>query len=386
MHILIAPNAFKNSLTALEAAAAIQKGLYSSSLQCTSTCFPIADGGDGTAALIIEKCGARQVEVKVQDALGRTISSSFGLIDEGRTAVIEMAEASGLRRLKTAELNPMIASSYGTGQLINAALDEGVNKIIIAMGGSATVDGGCGILSALGFTFLDENNQELRPVPQELIRVKKIDLSNADPRIACCELIVLCDVDNLLLGPEGAAAVFGPQKGADATAVDQLDQFLSRLARIADRQFGKAMDKLKYSGTAGGAAAGLHAFINAKLVNGIEYFLDLTGFDEELEKADLLITGEGSLDAQTLQGKGPFGVAKRALKKNIPVIGLAGKVPLSPPAELLKYFKALMAIGNEPAPLSEAGQNTAVNLERTAGNVADLLNFSVTRSSNQSAT
>lgn len=386
MHILIAPNAFKNSLTALEAAIAIQKGLHSSSIKCTSTCFPIADGGDGTAALIIEKFGARQVEVKVQDALGRRIPTSFGLIDEGRTAVIEMAEASGLRRLKANELNPLMASSFGTGQLISAALDKGVSKIIIAMGGSATVDGGCGILSALGFVFLDENNRELRPVPQELIRVKKIDGSRADPRTASCEFIVLCDVDNLLLGPEGAAAVFGPQKGADAKAVAQLDQFLSGLAGIAHRQFGKAIDKLKYSGTAGGAAVGLHAFINAKLVNGIDYFLDLTGFDEELEKADLLVTGEGSLDAQTLQGKGPFGVAKRAFKKNTPVIGLAGKVPLSPSAEMLKYFKVLMAIGNEPAPLSEAVQNTAVNLERTARNMAYLLDFSVAKSSKQSTT
>ncbi|SMC45461.1 glycerate kinase [Pedobacter africanus] len=373
MHILIAPNAFKNSLTALEAAAAIQKGLYSSPLKCTSTCFPIADGGDGTAALIIEKFKARRVELKVQDALGRAISSSLGFIDKGQTAVIEMADASGLRRLKTTELNPMMASSFGTGQLISAALDEGVSKIIIAMGGSATVDGGCGILSALGFAFLDEGNRKLRPVPRDLIRLNRIDASKADPRIVNCEFIVLCDVDNHLLGPNGAAAVFGPQKGADTKAVAQLDQFLSRLARIAEAQSGRAIDKLSYSGTAGGAAAGLHAFINAKLVNGIDYFLDLTGFDEELKKADLLITGEGSLDAQTLQGKGPFGVAKRALIKNIPVIGLAGKVPLSPPAELLKYFKALMAIGNEPVPLSEAVQNTAINLERTARNIGDLL-------------
>lgn len=376
MHILIAPNAFKNSLTAPEAAYAIQKGLHSGNFKCTSTCFPIADGGDGTAALIMERLRAKQIEVEVQDALGRTLSSSFGLIDNGLTALIEMASASGLRQLKNTELNPMEASSFGTGQMMGAALDKGVNKIILAMGGSATVDGGCGILAALGFSFLDNAGRELRPVPQELAQLKRIDASKADQRIMNCEVVILCDVDNVLLGQNGAAAVFGPQKGAGPAEVKQLDFFLNQLADIAAAQFEKPVKQLKYGGTAGGAAAGLYAFINAKLVNGIDYFLDLTGFDQELEKADVLITGEGSLDLQTLQGKGPFGVARRALENSIPVVGLAGKVPLKAPAELLKYFEVLMAIGNEPALLSKAVQNTAVNLERTARNIAGLLKFS----------
>lgn len=373
MHILIAPNAFKNSLTAAQVAKAIQKGLDSSPLKCTTTCFPIADGGDGTATLINEKCKATLVKVQVQDALGRKIDAAFGLIDQGHTAIIEMAEASGIRQLKNTELNPMIASSFGTGELISAALDKGVNKIIIAMGGSATVDGGCGILTALGFNFLDADNNILKAVPRNLMQVKKIDTSKSDPRIMNCEIIVLCDVDNTLLGANGAAAVFGPQKGADAKAVTQLDKFLSSLAKIADMQFGKPINQLKYGGTAGGAAAGLYAFLNAKLVNGIEYFLDLTNFEQELKKADLLITGEGSLDAQTLQGKGPFGVAKRAIRNNTPVIGLAGKVPARPEAELLKYFNVLMAIGNEPASLAQALKHTALNLERTANNIGCLL-------------
>ncbi len=376
MHILIAPNAFKNSLTAMEVADAIQKGLHSSKLNCTTSCFPIADGGDGTASLIIKKCAGQRIELHANDAFGRKIPSSFGLIDQGMTAVIEMADASGLRLLKSSELNPMAASSFGTGELIRAALDKGVNKIIIAMGGSATVDGGCGILSALGFTFLDAANQPLKATPQNLINIQKVDASKVDPRVANCAFIILCDVDNGLLGPDGAAAVFGPQKGADAATVKLLESFLSKLARIADQQFNKPLENLKYGGTAGGAAAGLHAFLNAKLVNGIEYFLALTNFDQELKHADLLITGEGSIDLQTLQGKGPFGVAKIAFESNIPVIGLAGKVPLEPEAELLKYFTVLTAIGNEPGTLAEAMQNTGKNLERTAHYMGNMLHFS----------
>lgn len=373
MHILIAPNAFKNSLTATEAAAAIQSGLRLSPLSCTTSCFPIADGGDGTAALIIERCKGKRVKVEVKGPMGSTISSSFGLIDKGQTAVIEMADASGLKLLDPSVLNPMQASSFGTGQLILAALNKGVKKIYIAMGGSATVDGGCGILSALGYTFLDAAGHSLEPVPQSLMDMKSIDSSKADDRLGGCEIIILCDVDNPLLGENGAATVFAPQKGANKNAVAALEQFLTKLAQIASQQIKKPLDGLQYGGTAGGAAAGLYAFLNAKLVNGIEHFLTLTHFDQELKKADLLITGEGSIDLQTLQGKGPFGVAKRAFENHIAVIGLAGKVPIEPEPQLLKYFNVLMAIGNEPGSIDVAIQNTSKNLERAGTNIGSLL-------------
>ena len=375
MHILIAPNAFKHSLTAKQAAIAIQNGLNSSSHGFTSVCFPIADGGDGTASLIIEKCKGERIASVVQDALGRNVLSSFGLIDQGKTAVIEMADASGLRLLPTSELAPLKASSFGTGQLIKAALDKGVTKIILAMGGSATVDAGCGILSALGFTFTRAGEKELLATPENLMDVERIDTSKADQRLKNCEMIILCDVDNMLLGPDGAAAVFGPQKGADTQTVQLLDNFLTRLTRVTERQFGKRMDQLKYGGTAGGAAAGLQVFLNAKLVNGIAYFLNITDFDQALQQADVLITAEGSIDSQTLQGKAPFGVAERAKAKHIPVIGLAGKVPLAPEAELLKYFDVLMAIGNGPADLASALQHTEQNLTRTAINIGHFLSF-----------
>src|ERR1700710_3151253 len=225
MHILIAPNAFKNSLDATQVAAAIEQGLKLSRLNCTTECFPIADGGDGTGSLIVERCKGTTVWKEVHDPLGRKIKASFGLIDNGKTAVIEMADASGLRLLKKDELDPLRASSYGTGELIKYALDNGVTKIIIAMGGSATVDGGCGILSALGVVFLDEEGERLIVTPRELTNMAKVDTSALDDRVLNCEIVILCDVDNMLLGPEGAASIFGPQKGANEEDVLLLEKF-----------------------------------------------------------------------------------------------------------------------------------------------------------------
>jgi len=375
MRILIAPNAFKNSLSAEDTAIAIQNGLKLSKLKCSTACFPIADGGDGTGLLIIKKCKGKIVTKEVDDPLGRKITAKIGLIDNGKTAVIEMADASGLRLLKREELNPLAASSAGTGQLIRFALDEGVSKVIIAMGGSATVDGGCGILSALGIRFFKADGILLPAVPQSLTDLARIDTSQLDQRILNCEVVVLCDVNNLLLGPRGSAAVFGPQKGANPDDVTRLENFLCRFDEVVQKQLGKKISAMKYGGTAGGAAAGLCAFLNAKLVNGIEYFLGVTGFEKELQNCDLVITGEGSIDSQTLQGKGPFGVAKQAKVKSLPVIGLAGMVPLEEDTALRKYFDVLMAIGNGPVELPEALKNTRENLIRTSRAIGDMLSI-----------
>ncbi len=373
MHILIAPNAFKNSLSAEAAAEALQKGLLESALNCTAECFPIADGGDGTAELILKKCNGSLVNVTVNDPLSRPITASFGLIDNERTAVIEMAVASGLRLLKPTELNPMQTTTYGTGQLMLAALDKGVDRIILAMGGSATVDGGCGILNALGIEFLDVDGKALQPNPASLIHLATIDTSKLDKRVLETEIVVICDVDNRLLGEKGAATVFGPQKGASAADVVQLEAVLSRFNEITLAQFGKGMSALKYGGAAGGSTAGIHTFLNAQLVNGIDYFLKLTGFEASLQKSTIVITGEGSIDEQTLQGKGPFGVAQLAKQYNIPVIGIAGKVPLNPSAQLHAYFNALLTIGNEPAELEIAIKNTAKNLTRLGKEIGGML-------------
>jgi glycerate 2-kinase len=381
MHILISPNTFKHSLAAEEAAFAIREGLIQSKLDCDCECFPIGDGGDGTAELIIKKCGGEWVDTPVHYPFGKKINTSFGLIDKGKTAVIEMADASGLRLPKQDELNPLKALSTGTGEQVKIALDKGAEKIIIGMGGSATVDGGVGILKALGIRFLDAAGAGLPGLPGSLTELDSIDLSGLDKRILRSELVVLCDVDNLLLGHHGAAAMFGPQKGASAEGVQQLDAALAKFSAVALQQTGKNMASVKYGGTAGGASAGLYAFLNAKLVNGIDYFLHLTGFDKALEKADLIITGEGSIDEQTLQGKGPFGVAFRAKEKGLPVIGLAGKVPLEKNETLQKYFDVLMSIGHQPFDLPTALAATRSNLIRTAAEIGNLLAISVSEKS-----
>lgn len=377
MRILIAPNAFKNSLPAKAVADAILDGLNQSRLSFTGECFPIGDGGDGTGDLIIDRLKGKRVLCSVQDPLGRTIAASFGMVDNGRTAVIEMAEASGLRLLKTEELSPLKATSYGTGEMLLHALDHGARKIILCVGGSATTDGGAGILRALGMRFADSSGLELTEMPECLSHLQQLDLSGLDKRVLNCEIkiIVLCDVDNTLLGPRGAAAVFAPQKGADSAAVEKLEAALQRFTAVAQQQTGKRMDQIKHGGAAGGTAAGLNVFLNAQLVNGIDHFLHLTDFEKALQNTDLVITGEGSIDEQTLDGKGPYGVACKAKEKSIPVIGLAGKIPLTPGEELKKYFDVLMAIGNEPADLSRALAATKANLTRTAREMGDLLSI-----------
>jgi glycerate kinase len=372
MHILIAPNAFKNSLTAAEAAKAIEDGLLQSKLNCTCECFAIGDGGDGTAELLVKKSKGKIIQAEAHDPSGKKITAAFGLIDKNKTAVIEMAAASGLSLLKHDQLNPLQASSSGTGELIKLALDIGVTKIIIAMGGSATVDGGCGILSILGIQFLNNKGERLLK-PADFNKLYKIDVTELDERILQCEVVVLCDVDNKLLGENGAAAVFGPQKGATPKGVKKLEAALTTLAAIAFQQTGKDMTTIKYGGTAGGAAAGLYAFINAKLVNGIDYYLQITNFDEALQKSNIVITGEGSIDNQTLQGKGPFGVAKRAKQKEKHVIGIAGRVPLKPGKELRKYFDVLLSIGHEPFDIKTALHLTNQNLKRSSMELGNLL-------------
>lgn len=372
MNILIAPNAFKHSLNAVEAAQAIAEGLAQSKLGCHCTPFPVGDGGDGTGNLIINQLKGELINTKAHDALGREITAQFGLIDDGKTAVIEMASAAGIRLLKKEELNPLIACSTGTGEMVKQALDKGVRKIVIGMGGSATVDGGMGILMALGISFLDVFGQTITS-PGELNKLHAVSLSGLDKRIQDCEIIVLCDVDNLLLGKEGSAAVFGPQKGALPNDVKILDEGLARLAEIIWQHTNIDIATVKHSGTAGGAAAGLYGLLNARLVSGGNYFLELTGFNKVLQNTQLVITGEGSIDEQTLQGKAPFAVAYAAKQHQLPVIGLAGKVPLATSAELSRYFDMLLAIGNEPVDLTTALQHTHNNLLRTARQIGDLL-------------
>jgi glycerate kinase len=366
MLILIAPNAFKNSLTATHAAEAIREGLLDSGLTSGIECFPVGDGGEGTASLIVRHLGGLFINVPANDPLGRKISTSIGFVDEGNTAVIEMADVSGLKLLQQKELDPLHATSFGCGELIIAALNHGAEKIILCVGGSATIDGGSGALQAMGVRFLNRSKNELTNLPVNLTDLDSIDISGIDKRIFDTEFIILCDVDNFLLGEKGSAAVFGPQKGASAHDIILLENALTRLRDISFVQTGSDMNKLRHGGAAGGISAGLHIYLHASLVQGIEYFLDMTGFDKALENTDILITGEGCIDLQTLEGKGPYGVACRAKKKNILVIGLAGNVPRTANTALDRYFDILMAVNQPNEDLETAMLHTDTNLRQTS--------------------
>jgi len=373
MHILIAPNAFKNGLHADEVATAIGRGLDLSRLSCTYRCFPVGDGGDGTARLLAGALHAEPTSIQVLDPLGRKIQATFWLTQVRKTALIELAEASGLRLLQSREYDPLTASTFGTGELISAALDFQVNRIVIAVGGSATVDGAMGALSALGIRFFDRHNKPMAIRPSALTGLGRVDTSGLDPRIRGVELIILCDVNNALLGPLGAARVYGPQKGADPLQVSALEKGLTAFRDISLGSTGSDMALLPRGGAAGGTAAGLALYLGAKLVSGIDYFLDATGFNQALSQADVVITGEGSIDEQTLQGKGPFGVASRAKQQGKPVIGLAGSVPLKESLGLRSYFDVLMSIVRGPTELPQAILESEDNLVRSAKEIGNLL-------------
>lgn len=373
MNIVIAPNAFKNALDAYAAAQAIAEGLCKSKFHVRCRIFPVADGGDGTGELLIKHLKGERIETPAHNALGRAITAHFGLADAGQTAIIEMADASGLRQLKTTELNPLIANSYGTGELIKAALHKGVKKIVIGMGGSATIDGGVGILSALGIRFFNARGEELTATPGTLDDLAHVDTSGLDKRIQDCQIVILCDVNNQLLGNNGAAAVFGRQKGASPVDLIKLESFLTRLADIALKQTGKDMAGIKHSGTAGGAAAAMYAFFNAELVAGAEIFLQLTHFNKVLKNADLVITGEGSIDEQTLSGKAPAAVAVAAKQQGIKVIGVAGNVPKEPNARLNQLFDQLININKTPVDLETALKTTRQNLILTGKQIGEWL-------------
>lgn len=366
MHIVIAPNAFKGSLSARDAANCIAEGLRKSKLSCQLTLFPIADGGDDTAALLVQAAQGQLIPTAVHDPLERPIKAPFGWIASEYKAVISMSDASGIRLLKKEELNPLRANTFGTGELIKAALDKGAKTIILGVGGSATIDGGTGLLKALGVRFSDKAGHEINILPEGMAALKTIDISSLDKRLSSCEIIVLCDVKNKLLGDEGAAKVFGPQKGADKNDIMLLERIMQHWDQLTLETMHQEMSSLTYGGAAGGIAAAMAVYLNAKLVHGIEFFLEETHFDKVLSSADLVITGEGSIDEQTLEGKGPFGVARRAKEKNIPVIGMAGDISAKSKPALQQYFRTLITINPPGSSLAMAIKNTGANLEAKA--------------------
>jgi len=318
--IVVAPNAFKGTLTATQAARAIARGLREVFPDAEVVELPVADGGDGTVEALVDANRGEYRTARVEGPLGDPVEARYGLIDSGRTAVVELATASGLALLATERRDPRRASTYGFGQLLDAAALPGVTEIIAGIGGSATNDGGAGMAAALGYTFLDRKEQQLPRGGAALIRLAHI---SGRSRLEC-SVKVACDVDNPLLGPNGASHVYGPQKGADPQTVEELDTALARLAQVVRQDLRVDLAELPGAGAAGGTGFGMVAFLGAKLVPGAPLVVEAAGLDARLGGADLVITGEGRVDGQTAYGKAPGEVAKRAQKAGVPVVLIAG--------------------------------------------------------------
>ena len=324
--ILISPQEFKESLTGLEVAKAIQLGINNVDSDIDTILVPVADGGDGTLQTMVDVTGGEIIKETVSDPLGRKISSEWGKLGDDNSAVIEMAKASGLALLKENEKSALRTSTYGTGELFKKALDNGISNFIVGIGGSATNDGGAGFVSALGAKLLDNNNNLVEPCGENLNKIKKIDMADFDQRIKNVTVRVACDVTNPLCGNEGASSIFGPQKGASPSEVSFLDGNLAHWAQLIKDQIGQDIMDIPGSGAAGGLGAGLMAFTNAELSVGADIVLDSLDYEKQLSGVDLVIVGEGRTDKSTQFNKSPVAVAMRAKKLGIPVICLSGSI------------------------------------------------------------
>lgn len=361
--ILVATGAFKHSLQLDETVEAVIRGLRMSPLPHTALAFPIADGGNGMLDAFLRHGGSRHA-LTVTGPLGVPVTAAYGVLPDGKTAVVEMALASGLELVK--QHDALNASTYGTGELIRAALDSGVMRIIVGLGGSATTDGGAGCLQALGLRLTDREGYPIQAGGIGLTQLANIDKTALHPRLKDVEIIIAADVDNPAVGPNGAAAVFGPQKGALPEDVLQLDAAITHWLTISAHSTGIDALNTPGGGAAGALAAGLMAYTNARIESGIDLLLDYTGFDQALENAALVITGEGKLDAQSMAGKGPVGVARRAKARGIPVIALAGTIDATGEALNEAGITAAWPIVDSVMTLPDALKNGAELLERAA--------------------
>jgi glycerate 2-kinase len=374
MKFVLAPDSFKESMTAKQAAVAMEKGIKKVFPDAECIMVPMADGGEGTIESLVNMANGHLVKTEVTGPNGKAVMAEYGMVDQ--TAIIEMASASGLQITKPEERNPLITTSYGTGQLIKHALDQGVKRMLIGIGGSATNDGGVGMLQALGVSFKDETGEELPFGGGALSRLHSIDVSGLDTRLRTVQIDVACDVSNPLTGENGASAIFGPQKGASPEMVQQLEENLTRYARLIHKELGKDIADIAGAGAAGGLGAGLLAFLNARLLKGIDLVIEFTGLVEKVKDADFVFTGEGSMDSQTLYGKTPFGVATVAARYNIPVIAFAGKVGEGIEALYQNGFTSIFGIVNGVTSIDEALANGEKNLFREVENVCRLLKIS----------
>lgn len=373
MKIVIAPDSFKESMTAQEACDSIERGIKKVFSDVEIIKVPMADGGEGTFQSLTDAARGKIIEIEVHDPLGNKKMASYGISGDGKTAFMEMAQASGLGLVPKDKRNPLYTSTYGTGELIKDALERKVDHIIIGIGGSATNDGGAGMAQALGARLLDKNGNDIEFGALYLKDLDRIDQGNIHERIKNTKITVACDVNNPLTGPKGASYIFGPQKGATPEIVEQLDGYLKNYARIIKKDLGKDIEEVSGAGAAGGLGGGLMAFLDARLEKGINIVIDYTKLREKLEGADLVITGEGGIDSQTRFGKTPFGVANEAKKFNIPVIALAGNVK-EDSKELYDYgFDAIFPITQGAVSLDKALEEGQKNLEITAENIARLI-------------
>lgn len=326
MKIVIAPQGFKGNLSALQVARAIDTGIKRVVPSAITIMKPMADGGEGTVQALVDATGGEIMATEVSDPLGRCVIAHWGLLSDKVTGVIEMAAASGLPLVPHEKRNPLLTTTYGTGELILAALESGCRKLIIGIGGSATNDGGAGMAQALGVRLLDSKGTTLPFGGAALAKLEHIDITTLDPRLADCDVLLACDVNNPLCGAQGASAVYGPQKGATAEMVAQLDAALAHYADVIQRDLGIDVRDVPGAGAAGGLGMGLIVFLNAKLIPGIDVVIQATGLVEHLKDADLVFTGEGRIDSQTAFGKVPTGVAEKAKEFGLPVIAIAGDI------------------------------------------------------------
>jgi glycerate kinase len=373
MRIVIAPDSFKGSASALRVAQAMERGVRAAFPEAEVVKIPIADGGEGTVAALLDATRGQARRTLVRGPLGEPVEAGWGVLGDGRTAVIEMAAASGLPLVRPDRRDPRLASTFGTGELVRAALDEGLRRLVIGIGGSATNDGGAGLARALGVRFLDQAGQELPEGGAALGRLVRIDLAGLDPRLASAELLVACDVDNPLTGPRGASAVYGPQKGATPEVVTLLDAALATYAGVARAATGRDVAGLPGAGAAGGLGAGLLFFTPARLRPGVAVVLEATGFDRVVAGAALVLTGEGRTDAQTAMGKAPVGVAAAAKRHGVPVVCLSGGLGDGADQVLAHGIDALAAVVPGPMTLEEAMVQAEALIEAAAARVGRLL-------------
>lgn len=375
MKIVLAPDSYKNSLTAKEVAMAMHKGFAKVYPEADFVDVPMADGGEGTVQSLVDAKNGQIITEEVINPLGRKTEAHYGLIDDGKVAVIEMAEASGIQYINQFTQNPYITTTFGTGELIKSAIQKGAKTIIIGIGGSATNDGGAGMAQALGAHLLDEKGQELQYGGAMLEKLDKIDASAMLPELADVKVIIASDVTNPLTGPNGASHVFGPQKGANEEMVEFLDKALSHYADILKRDLGKDLKQVPGAGAAGGLGAGLLAFTHSEMRSGVDIVVDYTDLKDKVKAADVVVTGEGQIDFQTKFGKTPIGVAKatKAVNPQATVIAIAGsvgeKISELYPLGIDAIFTCVPGVEE----LSKAIQDTDKNLQQVSENIARLI-------------